>query len=160
MDFSKIFSGNIPDFATILLGLLIGMAIASLLTVYNRAFMGRLVRRLLKKEAFSEETALTLSRLGYPRNPLIRLSLARPTSALRKAVNCTVDKKHLSAEDFKNAGFYIPEEKKEYAESRFTGKNNTVIIAVIGIIILAVAFLLVIKFFPDLTKKYTDIFKE
>lgn len=71
----------------LILGLFIGIALASFAVVYNKRVLGGFVRKLLRAEAFSPDSALTLSELGAKKNPFIRHAVRKSVS-LRRVVRC------------------------------------------------------------------------
>ena len=159
MDFSLIWSeSTTTTFARVAVCLFVGIVIASLMTVFDRTYIGRLVRRLLKRKAATPETALTLKQCGYPRNIFVRLALRREDSTLRKVVSCTSDKKVLKSEDFATAKFYIPEDKQFNAEERFSARNNTIIVAVIVCVCMFFVIGAVIKYYPWFVEKFNRFF--
>lgn len=159
MDFSLIWSGSsATTFERVGVCLFIGIAIASFMIVFDRTYIGALVRRLLKKKASTPESALTLNQCGYKRNPFIRLALRREDSTLRKVVHCTSDKKVLKSEDFATAKFYIPEDKAFNAGERFSARNNTVIVAIIVCVCMFFVIGAVIKYYPWFVDKFNNIF--
>lgn len=73
--------------ASIIPALAIALVVASFMTARLRVNMGRFVRRLLKKECFSPESAKTLMELDMFRNASLRRELSRGSS-LRMVVRC------------------------------------------------------------------------
>ena len=70
----------------IIIGILFGCMLASFVVVYQRTYLGRMVRALLKAEAQDEDSARTLAELGLAHSGLIKYTLRSRTSALRKVV--------------------------------------------------------------------------
>ncbi len=71
----------------LILGIAIGVIIASAVMCYTRTRLGRFVRILVKNECFSAENAKTLQDLGEFRNASVRRALSRGMT-LRKYVRC------------------------------------------------------------------------
>ena len=126
----------------ILVGITLGIIISSFITIYNKRFIGRFVRKLLREECLGADSAKNLSELGYEKNLLIRFSL-RSGSPLSRWVRCVeedefnteIEKMRAIFEDahkdekkapkfksvdfkrkVKTMHFYIPEEKKYAAD--------------------------------------------
>ncbi len=161
-----------------------GFAIAVLLSYYHKTYTGETVRRLLKKEAFSEQSALTLKELGLSSSRLRTLSL-EDGKLLRRYVEITgpeeavtePDKKKRKgifgflfpsakkhSYDFDSVRLYIPEEKKYAADARFEQKGtiSPVALAVILALLFASAVAVTV-FLPDILQIadnfLTSIFK-
>lgn len=75
----------------IIVGLCIGMAIASFAMLYQRNHVGRFVRRLFKKNAHTADTAVTLSELSLEKDLFLRHALSSPTSVVRKMVHIVTE---------------------------------------------------------------------
>ena len=125
---------------------------ASLCVSYQRNYLGRLVRELYARKAFSPETACTLAELGLDGRRLLKLELSRPQTALRKSIRFVGESepRYVDARgrvhyrtreilDFENTRFYLPEGLRERANFRFSGKGNTqkgfwlsILVAVVG----------------------------
>ncbi len=71
----------------LILGIAIGLIVASAVMCYTRTKLGRFVRILVKNECLSPENAKTLRELGEFRNASVRRALSRGMT-LRKYVRC------------------------------------------------------------------------
>ena len=49
----------------IIIGISIGIIIAAICNIYNKRYVGNFVRKLIKEECLSRDSAKTLSELGY-----------------------------------------------------------------------------------------------
>ena len=56
-------TGTLVSLKNILVGLTLGLILASFITIYNKRYIGRFVRKLLSEECISHESAKTLA--GY-----------------------------------------------------------------------------------------------
>lgn len=162
--------GTLLNVRNIIVGLFIGIIIASAISAFDKNHLGGLVRKLIHEECLHPEKAKTLAELGYLRSPAVRGSLKRG-SVLSRVVHC-VEKEaydrdmqaareaYIAANgsekgftpppfhmDFQTAHFYIPDEEHYRAEIRFEKKGSdwrsfllVVIVSVIGIAL--VCFLL------------------
>lgn len=167
-------TGKMLSIRIIILGLYVGIAIASFAAVFNKRVLGGIVRRLLSNECFSPESAKTLDELGYGNNFIIYLAVAKSTS-LRRVVKCReeleFDKRSaLEREEHEKSGaknkrlskrketeyktdaysdsFFIPEEIKYTAEIKFNGKGSTWLGAVILTLVMTVAFFVTMVALP------------
>ena len=162
--------GNAADSMTslpmIIIGIFIGLAIASFGAVFNKRVLGDFVRKLLREEALSAESAKTLAELNYQRNPVIRSSLRKGVT-LRRVVRCREEEEYLAAIETKQTEyeeqrkndpslpkfkaeafrvdpdehhFYIPEELKYMADVKFEKKGSTWLGAIVFIVVLVIAF--------------------
>ncbi|MDD6095118.1 MAG: hypothetical protein PUC29_05190 [Clostridia bacterium] len=135
-----------------------GIIAGSVISLYSKAYLGRLVRRLIKKEACGEESAVTLESLGVGASPLMRYSL-RDNSPLRKHVfiangeECSLSdtspsfvkkvRKFFTGSterdaryDLSKALLYVPADKKYEAEVKYENKGNPFIIVPVAIVLL------------------------
>ena len=81
------FDGNTgTTLFSIMVGLCVGMLIASYLLVWQRNHMGRMVRRLRKADAKSPKTAKSLAELNMERDAAVKHALRTP-SVLRKMLH-------------------------------------------------------------------------
>ena len=135
----------------VILGIAIGIILASLYAFYQKNVPGAVVRALLRAEAFSPDCAKTLTELGLEKNILIPFELAH-NGMLKKLVRAA------TAEGEKESGetqegeerYYIAEEDKYRAELRFDkAGNGPVSLIITAVLILAFAVLL-IKLLPAL----------
>ena len=123
----------------VLWGVCIGAILASLLALYQQTVPGKLVRALLSAEAFSAETAVTLASLGLAGRPLIARELKRG-AMLKKFVLCT--------EGEGEVRYYIPEELKYRAATRYEKKGNALVSLAVTVILSFALALLLMKLFP------------
>jgi len=147
-------------FKILIIGIYIGLIIASLFTFYNRRILGEFVRKLDSEGALSPETAKTLEELGYSKKRLVKLSLKRGYS-LRRVISYTSaantdENEEIKGENLANAStlgqkvdlskdkFYLPEEKRDITVSRFRAKGSgplsIVLLAVIGLVAVVLIF--------------------
>ena len=160
----------------IIVGLFIGVIVASFMIVYTKRVLGGFVRKLLSDEIFSEQKAIRLAETGYVTNFSIRNAL-RKGNTLRCVVRCREEEEHkrMMAEaelvhaeqrekdpsmppfvpntymvDPDADHFYIPEELKYQAEMRFD-KRGTTWLAFIGVIIVTfILFCALMLVIPEL----------
>ena len=129
------------------------------MSVHTKRGIGGFVRKLLRNECHSPESAKTLSELGYFQNLAVRRALTKGVS-LGKLVVCKelqeatengsstdetsesntvkAGKKTSSEIDFSTMHFYIPEDLRYRAEIRFEKKGTSwmfFVIILIGTII-------------------------
>lgn len=142
-------TGTMISLRMILVGITLGVILSSFITIYNKRFIGRFVRKLLREECLGADSAKNLSELGYKKNILIHFSL-RSGSPLSRWVRCIeedefnaeIEKKRAEFEDahkdekkppkfkeidfkrkVKTMHFYIPEEQKYAADVKFDAKG-------------------------------------
>ena len=147
----------------IILGLAIGLIVASAMIAHTRSRLGGFVRTMLREDCTSPEKAKTLLELGYFQNPSIRRELKKRVT-LGKLVCCKeeeeahVEKLEGNTEkenkpfvlDFTSMHFYIPEDLRYRAEIRFEKKGSSWgFFAIIAVATVIVAALMCI-FMPDL----------
>lgn len=165
-----------------ILGLFIGIAIAAFAAVFNKRVLGGVVRRLLKADALSPDSALTLAELGYS-GGIIGLAVKKSTS-LRRVVKCREEeeydeklkeKRKEYAERKKNGdklpkfketpykintltdAFYIPEKMKYMADVKFEKKGTTWLGAILTVVVLAVVFVALMVALPSIFELLNSI---
>lgn len=167
----------------IIWGLYAGFVISGLLSLYNKIYLGDVVRALVKKGADSADSAVTFKeaglRAGYFRcravfgdNPLSKyVKIANPLEAelpqkeekpfvkgLRKLLGRERKKKY-SAEKVK---LYVLEEKRIQAELRYSSKGTSLPVILVGIVlafILAVVVINCIPYLLDLIDSLITLYK-
>ena len=171
-------TGGLVSIRGLIVGIAIGIVIASACTIYNKRYIGSFVRRVISCQCFDAKSAKTLYDLGYLKNAGIR-SVIKSGGSLSRWVRCAeedefladIEKKRAEFDethkddqtkskfiepefkrDLNTMHFYIPEEKKYTAEIRFDdkGANIGVFIVVVIAAILLCAF--ICYFLPDLLK--------
>ncbi len=125
----------------VVIGICIGIVIASLIIFYQRNIPGGFVRALLRAEALSPETAKTLAELGYEKNALIKFEL-RHGAVMKKTVQ------QMGEGSNAEVRYYIPEELKYRAETRYQNKGNGPIQLILTAILSVGLAILLIKLIP------------
>lgn len=162
--------------AQMILGMMIGISLAAIVIVYERRHLGRVVRALLKSEAQDEESAKTLAELGCGRLALIKHSLRRRDSALRKLIRYVGEpdeeddlpeevtgkreKKRLVLTemiDFSTARFYIPPALRDRAAIRYEEKGSDLRSLLLTVVVCIVAGGLLIRLLPVLLRVTDNI---
>ena len=126
-------TNSVTTLNIIVWSLFIGFVIAIGVCIYNKLVLGSVVGGIIKREAFSEGTALTISELGCA-NPLVKFAL-RKNSSFRRIVRMAGDTDaECAAESFDCAKFYIPEDRVHRAEVIY-GRNGMTV----GTVLLSIA---------------------
>ena len=169
-------------FVMLILGIFLGIFLASLAVIYQKRYLGRFITRLQQKSAFSEENAQSLADLGLARSFLIRHNLQSQGSVMRKLVRLVTPERTdtpVTAEkcegeacegapsdtkkkkpklslretiDFDATRFYIPEELRYRAEFRFRRRGSTPLLILFSFLVCAVLSVVFILFYPDLIR--------
>ena len=169
-------TGTMLSVRLIIIGLFLGLAAACFVSVFIKQVLGRAVRAILEKQAFSPETAVTLEELGIEKNDLLCYAVSK-SSAVRRVVRCVEEDEHRAALDearakyeerraageklppFKETAysinpyadrFYIPDELKYSAEIKFDKKGNSWIGAIICAVILLILMIAMLVGLPYL----------
>lgn len=164
------FENSTISLTLIIWGLYAGILIGGIASVYNKWYLGSVVRALLTAECLSPDAGKTLSELGHPAWGVKRA--LRDGTALRKSVSIANPEECLLPPDNKrtsvirrfftgsaqpnpklnltSARLYVPEEKKFHAEVRYEKKGSAPIWLLIGGIILLVIAVLATFFIPEL----------
>ncbi len=168
----------------IIVGMMLGIIIASYLTIFNRRIHGAFVRSLIEENCSSPASAKTLAQLGYHKNSAVRGAL-KSGNTYRGLVRCVEAEDfyasreqareeyeaRVAAEgvkapefdapefryDFTTARFYIPEDKHFTASSRFE-KKGTGLFSAIVITVVSIVMLWAILFFLPEILQFLDNF--
>ena len=163
-------SGSLITLRNIVLGMCVGIIIASIMAAYDKNKLGKFVRKIIKEQCLWPDKAKTLEELGYEHDAIIKSNLRRG-SVLGKVVKC-VEKEAFEQEvevmraqylekngkedgfvapkyvmDFNTVHFYIPDDDHYAADVRFDNKGSgwrafLLVIVVTVIIAIMVCFLL------------------
>lgn len=173
---------NTITLTVVLWAMYLGLLLASAASLYNKAYVGDVVRALVKRECHSADAALTLEELGIKPTALRRRSL-RASSTLRKYVKIANEdegvktisrnsfsrtlRRFLSMDasdevvcDLTAARFYMPEDKKDVAEIRYGKhvKRSSGIIAFAVTAALGLALVLALMYFiPEILELLDDL---
>lgn len=162
------FGDGILNLQIIIFGIFAGVWIASFYAIYIKTTLGKIVRELLKREAFTSEQALTLTDCGLEKNPFIRHALLHGYT-LARVVRCVEKEEYESSvgnrpgkkSRFKeNAGtchFYIPEKDRITAEMRFNERGSgylTFLFVVLGSVL---CIFLIFAFLPQLITFFDNV---
>lgn len=169
--------GSLISVRYIILGLFIGLTIASFAAVFNKRVLGSFVRKLLREECLSPDTGKTLPELRCAGKLFIRYGVKRGVN-LRRVVRCREEEEYIAEitkaqeeyeqkrkddpslpKKFKAAPFaidpdrhhfYIPEEMKYMADIKFDAKGTTWIAAVMFVVVMFIALIAVMMVLPQL----------
>lgn len=138
-------TGSLVSLQIIIIGLTIGIIVASFSTIFNKRYVGDFIRKMIYEECFDAKSSKTLYELGYYRSPAIR-GMIKSGGTLSRWVRCVeedeflteVNKKRVEFDelhkedkkkpkfdepefkrDVNTMHFYLPEEKKYAAEVKF-----------------------------------------
>ena len=143
-----------------------GLILGALGSYFTRRDASLLVNKLITDGIHTPEKAVTLEEAGFASNLPLRLSL-RAGKPLRRMLLCVNEgdfptkkcgfirrffngEREIVQTDLKTARFYLPEEMKYRAETRYNVKNVTPLDLLLSIIILIAAGFVVIYAAPKL----------
>ena len=163
----------------IIIGMVVGIIIASYLSIFNKRVHGSFVSSVIELGASTPASAKTLSELGYMKNSAVRSSI-RSGNTYRGILRCVEAEEYYFARelargeyeakvaasgesappfespefkyDFEKAHFYIPEDKHYRAQIRFEKKGTSLISAVIMTVAAIAMLWVILEFFPDIMK--------
>ena len=143
-----------------------GLILGALGSYFTRRDASLFVRMLIVDEIFTPDRAITLEEAGLASNLPLRLSLrtGKPLRRMLVCVNeddfpkkkCSFIRRFFTGEreivqtDLKTARFYLPEETKYRADTRYNVKNVTPLDLLLSIIILIAAGFVAIYAAPKL----------
>ena len=137
------------DLNVILISIFIGIIIASIAIVYRRYVLGNIVKTLIENKAFSQDSAITLEKMGY-KNVFMKYAL-RDKSTFKKTVHRTVDEKGTKR-------YFIPEEIYMREEIKYCKKNTNVFGVIIAAVLFLVVFYLLVNVVPWVIDGVKDVF--
>lgn len=167
-------TGGLLSVRILIIGMFLGLIVALFTSVFNKRVLGGVVRSIIKKEAFSPESALNLEDLGFEENAIIRLAVRKSTT-LRRVVRCREEEEFIAEQNarrkeyneqraqnrslprFKEQAykinpyadtFYIPEEIRFMADVKFEQKGTTLKVALLCSALLLVAMFVVLGALP------------
>lgn len=166
-----------------IIGITIGLIIASASSVYNKRHLGSLIRTMIKNNCMSPENAMTLEDLGYSKKFGIK-NAVKSGGTLWRWARCREEDEYIAEmikkreefeklhendrkppkfkeldfkRDVKTMHFYLPEEKRYAAEIKFDKKgfrwSGVIIVAIVSLILCV----FICYMLPDVIK-YVDNF--
>ena len=165
-EYLNLTSADLWTIRILIFGLCVGLSLAAFAAAFNKRVLGDIVRKILAKQAFSPETAVTLEELGLEGKPIAHFAIKKSTS-LRRVVKCCEEesfeaeqdkrereykenrKKDKSLPKFKPSKYkinpyadtlYIPEKDRYMADVKFEKRGTTWIGACVFSIVMAVVF--------------------
>ena len=169
-------TGTMLSIRLIIIGLFIGLIAACFVSVFTKHVLGKAVRAILEKQAFSPDTAMTLEDIGIEKNDILCYAVSK-NGNVRRVVRCVEEEEHYAAlaqaraeyESKRASGdklpafketsysinpyadrFYIPEELKYSAEIKFDKKGNSWAGAAVCAVILLVVMIAALVGLPYL----------
>lgn len=135
----------------LILGIALGLIVAAVISCYVKTVHGGFVRRLLREDCTSAESAKSLSALGYFHNITIRNQLYRGNSfgSLVRSVDA-VGEPAKTDRALSGARFYIPEELRYKAEVRYDANGSGGLQLILTTILTIAAAVLICRFLPQL----------
>lgn len=143
-----------------------GLILGALGSYFTRRDASLFIHKLIQDEIHTPDRAITLEEAGLSANLPLRLSL-RTGKPLRRLLTCVNEedfpkkkcgfisrfftgKQEIVQTDFKTARFYLPEEMKYRAETRYNVKNVTPLDLLLSVVILIAAGFVAIYAAPKL----------
>ncbi len=161
----------------IIIGMVLGIILASYLTIFNRRVHGGFVRALIDENCSTPSSAKTLSELGFMKNSAVRGAL-RSGNTYRGIVRCVEAEDYYTSReqargeyearvaadgvkapefdspefkyDFTTAHFYIPEEKHFSSATRFEKKGTGILGALVITVVSIIMLWAILFFLPDI----------
>ncbi len=164
-------NGTMLSLQMIIIGVCLGLIVASACTLYNKRYLGGFVRKMLREECLDPKRAKTLEELGYEKSFGVKRAV-RSFGTLSRWARCVEEdefyaelkKKQLEFDeahkndskkpkfkeiefkrDVNAMHFYIPEEKKYAADIKFDKKGAN-IGSFVMVVIVSVALCVIMTF--------------
>ena len=171
-DYIQIGTGSLVTLQKIILGIFGGIIIAAAIVLYDKNLLGSFVRKLIREQCLSPDTAKTLEELGFLKNYGVRASLKSPHKLGRIVHSVERDEYDRQMEEAKAAyvaehgseegffmpayrmnveqdHFFIPDEEHYRAEVRFENKGSGWIAFIFVVVVSVVAAAAVCFLLPD-----------
>ena len=157
LDLNYYFPGVNFPITLFLLALTLGMCIACFMITAKKRAMSLVIKQLARHEAFSEETAKTLSDMKIRPSLVIKYSLTHRTQ-LTHIVSTVGTYPHLipykrgekrERTDFSTARFYLTEEGMTASIKWREGSAPSYINTALGCVLIAMVFITIIIFVPE-----------
>ena len=97
-------TGTMISLQTIILGLTIGIIVASAGSIYSKRYIGDFVRKIIYEECFDAQSAKTLYDLGYLRSPGVR-NAVKSYGTLSRWIRCVEEDEFLAEMEKKRTEF-------------------------------------------------------
>jgi hypothetical protein len=179
----KIETNALFSFNLIIVGITIGIIVASIGTLYNKRYIGDFVRKVISEGCLDAKSAKTLYELGYLKDIGIR-NVIKSGGTLSRWVRCVEEDEFLASVEIKRAEFdeqhkgeskppkfvepmfkrdlntmhfYIPEDKKYAAEVKFEKAGNSPAAVFLVAIVAVILCVFICYILPD-TIKLVDNF--
>ncbi len=167
--------GSIPV-SWIVIALFLGVAVAAVWIVVSKRLYSGFVSRLIENDCLSPEGAMTLPELSYADKLAVRYAV-RKSVALRRVVRCREEEewereneqrakeyaqmlaenpklpKKFKAKEIKydldSFHFYIPEEEKTTAQTKFSSKGTSIWMLVLALGLMTAVLFVLLLFLPS-----------
>lgn len=118
-------SGGLVSLQGIIVGITVGLIIASIGMIYTKRYIGNFIRRIIDCKCFDAESAKTLYELGYLKNPGVRNAI-KSGGTLSRLVRC-VEEDEFFAKLNKNDDTNSADEGDSTEKGTSAKKNNSAI---------------------------------
>ncbi|MBQ8174419.1 MAG: hypothetical protein IJ009_03355 [Clostridia bacterium] len=149
----------------IVFAVMIGCILASAVAVYERRYLGGFVRALIARGAQDEQNALTMADLGYTKGFMLKNTLSRRDSGLRRVLRfvgeeredvipeelggSAKDKLVMRDEiDPQKTRFYVPAELLPRAQTRYDAKGSGIGSFLLIVVVCLVGGAVVLRLLP------------
>ena len=167
-------TGTMLSVRLIIIGLFIGLIVACFVSVFTKQVLGKAVRAILEKQAFSPDTAMTLEDIGIEKNDILCYAVSK-NGNVRRVVRCVEEEEHYAAlaqaraeyeakrasgdklPAFKETSysinpyadrFYIPEELAARAAVRYDPKGNNWRTFILTVLVSLIGAALLLRILP------------
>ena len=127
-------------------GLYIGIMIAIVLALISRTSSHRLVAALVRENASDPSSGKSFDALGIKKN-FINKYIIRKNSPLRKYIK------------YNGEEMYLPEDKREAAQKRFSEEKSPVFTLIISAVVLFLIACFALTYIPQMISAYSNIGK-
>lgn len=142
---------NSSSFIIIVVGVAVGLLFGIISSVICKSVSGKVVKSLRRLSASDEGSAVTVHDMGLDKNLFLRFVL-KPNSALYKAISCVpcFTSAKETRIDYEKSRFFLPEEKRISAETRFAPEPHPIMTIVLACVLVTAAAFFAIFVIPEL----------
>lgn len=156
----NILNANDGSLEILLWSIYIGITLGVLLSILYRVYTGSFIHAVVEAGALDEEHAVSLAELNFRGKWYIK-RLLRPEDTLGRIFmrigGDAGDTKHPEKIDFASARFYLPEDRRIGAETRFVVEKRPVRTFILAAVVLFAVFFAATVFLPELLQMLDNL---
>ena len=138
-----------------------GLVIATVYTVFVKYLYGKLVKYLIKNEAKTEQTAVSLADLNVKNKKMLFAALKRSNSQIYRFIDIAGKETGRTVKPYKinpeEETFYLTDKNTDAASTLYSTKGSGILVPVVAIVVFFIAAWLIVKYAPLFPEKISEI---